>query len=144
MPALAPQSTGQELLGVLLLLLLLQPFVLLPVGGGLEGDAADVEQDAEDVGESQEGEGGESGCGDRVQAEDGQEAQRDPGCLREEGDREFGRGATDGVEAGVAAVFGGDAGEEEGADWDGVSIGVKKRGRIGESYGGLPRLSRRC
>lgn len=88
-----------------LVLFFFHPLGFLLVGCGFEGDAANVEEDANDIGEGEEGEGGKSGCGDGVEGEDGQQAERYPGCLGEEGTEELGRGGSDGVKAGVAAVF---------------------------------------
>lgn len=124
MPAPPPQSPSQKLLAVPLLALLAQPGALLRVCGGLQGEAAGVEAQAEDVGESDEGGqrgggGGEGGGGEGVEGEDGEAAGGDPGGLGEEGEGEFGEFGADGEEAGVGARGGGDAGEEVGAHWIG-------------------------
>lgn len=116
MAALAPQAPREKVLLVLLLLLLLHPRVLLPVGDHLEGEAAYVEQDADEVRDTDGGggQGSEEGDGEGVDSEDGHEAEGDPGCLGEEGAEEFGRGLSDVVEAGVGPV-GRDAAEEVGS-----------------------------
>jgi len=90
---------------VFLVLLFFHPLGFLLVGCGFEGDAADVEEYADDIRQGEERESGESGCGDGVEGEDGQQTERYPGCLGKEGAEEFGRGGSDRVEAGVAAVF---------------------------------------
>lgn len=90
---------------MLFVLFLFHPLGFLLVGCGFEGDAADVEENADYICQSEEGQGGEGGCGDRVEGENGQQTERYPGCLGEEGAEEFGRGGSDRVEAGVAAVF---------------------------------------
>lgn len=118
MPALTPQSPGQKVLLVLLLLLLLHPRVLLPVGDHFEGQAAHVEQDTDEVGDADSGgQGGEEGDGEGIDGQNGHEAEGDPGCLGEEGAEEFGRGLSDVVEAGVGPV-GADSAEQVGSHYD--------------------------
>jgi hypothetical protein len=90
---------------VLLILLFFHPLALLLVCCGFEAETADVEEYADDISESEEGEGGESCCGNRVQGKDGEQAEGYPGCLSEEGAEELGRRGSDFVEARVAAVF---------------------------------------
>ncbi len=100
---------------MLLLLLLLHPSVLLSVGDHFEGQAAHVEQDADQV---RDADGGgqrrEERDGEGVEGQDGHQAQRHPGRLRDERAQELGRGLPDVVEAGVGSV-GGDALEEVGS-----------------------------
>ena len=99
-----------------LLLLLLHPAVLLPVGCHFKGQAAHVEQDADEVRDAdRRGERGrEDGNREGIDRQDGHETEGDPGGLREEGAEEFRRGLSDVVEAGVGPV-GGNALEEVGS-----------------------------
>jgi hypothetical protein len=96
----------------------------LAVRGYFEGEAGREEGQAQEVGEvgfrgEREAEGagcrGEDGARERVDEDYGECAQRDPGCLREEGDEEFGWGDADRVEARVGAGVGGYAAEEVGS-----------------------------
>jgi uncharacterized protein YkwD len=60
---LGPQASGQEIFIVLLVLLFFHPLALLLVGCGFEAETADEEKYANDISDSEEGEGGESCCG---------------------------------------------------------------------------------
>lgn len=114
MPTLTPQTARQKLLIVSLLLFLVHPLALLAISRSFEEDAADIESKTEEIGEQDGGrEGGKGRAGDSVEEDDGQRAKRHPGCLREEGDGEFGRRSANAVEARVPAVFSRDAGEQE-------------------------------
>lgn len=64
--ALAPQTTSQELLAVLLGLLLLNPLVLLPVGRRLKCDTANVQQKSNDIGQGESRKSSERSSRDRV------------------------------------------------------------------------------
>lgn len=92
MPALAPQASSEELLVVLLLTLLLGPLALLTIRCSFEGNASQVERNAEKIGQAdRSGKSGEDGAGKRVERKHRQQAQRHPSCLREEGDGELRR-----------------------------------------------------
>jgi hypothetical protein len=97
-----PQAVCEEILVVLFGLLGGDPGGLLAVGGHFEGEARREEGQAQDVGQvGFRGQGEAEGA--RRRGEDGERAQRDPGCLGEEGDEEFGRRDADRVEARVGA-----------------------------------------
>lgn len=103
--ALRPQTSGEEIFIVLLVLLLFHPLALLLVSCGFEAETANIEEYANDIGDGEERQGGEDCCGYRVEGEDGQQTEGYPGCLGEEGAEELGRRGSDFVEARVAAVF---------------------------------------
>ena len=107
---------------MLLLLLFLHPPVLLAVRHHLEGQAAHVEQNADQVRDADGGgQGREERNGKGVDGQDGHQAEGHPGRLREEGAQELGRGLSDVVEAGVGPV-GGDALEEVSSHCDGHGL----------------------
>ncbi|KAL9607420.1 MAG: hypothetical protein Q9167_007663 [Letrouitia subvulpina] len=101
MPAPPPQALSQELLAVLLLALFPQPPALLRVGGGLEGQAAYVQAQAQDVRQGDGGGQSAAYAGQGVEREDGEAAGGDPGRLGEEGEEELAGLRADGGEAGV-------------------------------------------
>lgn len=100
MAGLTPQATSEEVLVVLLLFLLATPLAFLSVGCGFEAQSAQVQCDAEDVGQRDErAQRGKGGWGERVDGQNGQQAQRDPDCLGKECAEEFRRRGADRLEA---------------------------------------------
>lgn len=90
---------------MLLLLFLLNPFIFLSVRSSFEAEATNVQQDAEDIGYGDDAaESGEGRGWQGIDSHDGEEAQRDPGCLGEESYCKLGGRVSNVLESRVFAI----------------------------------------